>query len=68
MSDTVYVESGLALKPDLTRGQWTTNEVLMGWVDLTDEEFQITESGVRLALPGINDPRWAVSSVFVWLF
>ena len=56
MSDTVYVESGLALKPELTRGQWTTNEALMGWVDLTDEEFQITESGVRLALPGINDP------------
>lgn len=56
MSDTVYVESGLALKPDLTRGQWTTNEALMGWVDLTDEQFQITESGVRLALPGINDP------------
>ena len=56
MSDTVYVESGLALKPDLTRGQWTTNEALMGWVDLTDEQFLITESGVRLALPGINDP------------
>ncbi|MGN0888960.1 MAG: glycine-rich domain-containing protein [Kiritimatiellia bacterium] len=56
MSDTVYVESGLALKPELTRGQWTTNEALMGWVDLTDEEFLITESGVRLALPGINDP------------
>ena len=56
MSDTVYVESGLALKPDLTRGQWTTNEASMGWVDLTDEQFLITESGVRLALPGINDP------------
>lgn len=56
MSDTVYVESGLALKPDLTRGQWTTNEALIGWRDLTDEQFLITESGVRLALPGINDP------------
>ncbi|MCQ2390322.1 MAG: hypothetical protein MJ240_02760, partial [Kiritimatiellae bacterium] len=56
LDDNVCVNMGLDVKD--AYGEWTTNETTMGWKPLTDTELLITETGVSIELPGIQDEAW----------